>query len=155
MKNSENINKGFTLVEIMVVVSIIMIMAALAIPNMIRGRITANEALAVASCRSIINSCMLYSSKNEVFPGSLALLTIPESNPPYLEEKLAKAITENDTRNGYWFEYVASAEGDSFTANARPKNNLAGRRRFFFNEDSLIHYSDNGSDATIESPVVN
>lgn len=154
MMNKEN-NKGFTLVEIMVVVSIIVVMAALAIPNMIRGRITANEALAVASSRSIFNSCMLYSSKNEVFPDSLELLTTPESTPPYLEEKLATAVDQNHTKNGYWFEYVASVDGDTFTVNARPKNDLSGKRHFFFNEDGLIHYSDNGSDATIESPIIN
>jgi len=154
MMNKKN-NKGFTLVEIMVVVSIIVVMAALAIPGMIRGRITANEALAVASSRSIFNSCMLYSSKNEVFPESLDILTVPESNPPYLEEKLAKAVDVAHAKNGYWFEYAVPFEGDSFTVNARPKNDLSGKRHFFFNEDGLIHYSDNGSDATIESPVIN
>ncbi|MDD2653882.1 MAG: prepilin-type N-terminal cleavage/methylation domain-containing protein [Candidatus Omnitrophica bacterium] len=155
MKNKKNYTIGFTLVEIMVVVSIIMIMAALAIPNMIRGRITANEAMAVASSRSLYNACMLYSSKNEVFPDSMAYLTIPESNPPYIEEKLANAIDSAHTKNGYWFEYVVSGDKDAFTVNARPRNDLAGKRRFFFNEDGLIHYSENGSDATVDSPVIN
>ena len=155
MKNKICKNFGFTLVEVMVVVAIVVIMATVAIPGMIRSKITANEALAVASCRTIINSCMFYSSKNEIFPESLAILTVPISNPPYLEEKLADATIENKTKNGYWFEYAASAEGDSFTAQARPKNNLTGKKRFFFNEESLIHYSDSGSDASINDPVIN
>lgn len=155
MKNNMNKNFGFTLVEVMVVVAIVVVMASVAIPGMIRSKISANEALAVASCRTIINSCMLYSSKNEIFPESLAVLTVPISDPPYIEEKLANATTESNTKNGYWFEYVASGEGDSFTAQARPKNNLTGKKRFFFNEESLIHYSDRGSDASVDDPVIN
>ena len=147
--------EAFTLIEIMVVVSIVVIMAAIALPGMVRGKIVANESVAIASCRAIINSCLLYASNNELFPESLAHMIAPLSDPPYIDDSLAQATVESSAKNGYWFEYVASNTKDSFTTQGRPKNNLTGRRRFFFTEDGVIHYSDDGDDATASDPAVN
>jgi type IV pilus assembly protein PilA len=55
--------KGFSLIELLIVVAIILIIAAIAIPNLLRARIAANEPSAVGSVRTIVTSEVTYSSK--------------------------------------------------------------------------------------------
>ena len=65
MKSSE---RGFTLVEIMIVVAIIALLAAVAIPNVLRGRTTANESAAIGNIRALISSLEMYRSVNQAYP---------------------------------------------------------------------------------------
>src|SRR5579872_3285688 len=68
--------KGFSLIELLIVVAIILIIAAIAIPNLLRSRMAANEASAVGSIRTINTSAVTYSSTypNAGFPATLAAL---------------------------------------------------------------------------------
>ena len=67
MKNQ----KGFSLIELLIVVAIILIIAAIAIPNLLRSRMSANEASAVNSLRSINTAEVTFSSTYGVGYGSL------------------------------------------------------------------------------------
>src|SRR5258708_12214032 len=72
-----NKQKGFSLIELLIVVAIILIIAAIAIPNLIRSKMAANEASAVATLRSINTAQVVYSSTYNVpftFAGSLTAL---------------------------------------------------------------------------------
>ena len=70
-----NKKKGFSLIELLIVVAIILIIAAIAIPNLLRARITANETSAVGSVRAINTATVQYSSTyGNGFPPSLASL---------------------------------------------------------------------------------
>ena len=83
-KDNTVINQwGFTLVEIMIVVTIIVLLAALAIPNILRQRLTANEASAVNSMRMIITSSHSYRAVNPSYPANISVLSSP--NPPYID----------------------------------------------------------------------
>ena len=79
MKN----NQGFTLIELMIVVEIIAIVAAIALPNYIRTRIQTNEAAAVASLRVILDAETSYNTQYYVYANDITLLT--NENPPFLE----------------------------------------------------------------------
>ena len=66
-----NKQKGFSLIELLIVVAIILIIAAIAIPNLLRSRMAANEASAVGSLRTINTACVTYSSTYGGFPPGL------------------------------------------------------------------------------------
>ena len=86
--------KGFTLVEIMIVVAIIALLAAIAIPNLLRARLNANEARAKASLHGLITAVESYAAQEGDYPASETNLT--NLTPPYLNSP-----TCNQTIGGY------------------------------------------------------
>ncbi len=149
----DNSLTGFTLVEIMVVIGIILILAVILMPNMIRSKLDANESAAIIACKTIWNGLSIYVLQHDEFPARLSAITTPAINPPYIEPKVANAIDSGSSHNGYYFEYAPENTETGFTIRAHPKNNLTGRRHFFIDETGIIHYAtDESVDA--ESPQV-
>ena len=104
--------KGFSLIELLIVVAIILIIAAIAIPNLLRAKMAANEASAVGSLRTINTSCVEYSTTYGIgFPGSLPSLggtgTATSASSGLIDSVLAGGV-----KSGYTFAYhPATADG--------------------------------------------
>ena len=142
--------RGFTLVEIMIVVAVVMTLATLAISSVLRARHNANEVAAVASCRAIVTAMQGFyaNSYPHTYPGDLSDLAPPISNPPYLDSVLASG-----TKQGYRFTY-AFVSSESFTLNVDPTiSGRTGTRHFYADENSTIKANANGQ-AGPNDPVV-
>jgi len=130
--------KGFTLVEIMIVVAIIALLAAIAIPNLLRARHNANEAASIAALKTISAACESFRAAQTptTYPASLAALGV--AVPPYIDNALAGAVNAAAARQGYFFTY-ARQNVNQYTCTATPaQGGTSGTRVFFVNETGVI-----------------
>lgn len=140
---------GFTLVEIMIVVAIIALLAAIAIPNLLRARHNANEAAAIAAIRTISTACESFRSAQTPtsYPANLAALS--SATPAYIDAGLAGATAAGTARQGYFYTY-ALVNANQFTCTASPAvSGTTGTRVFFVDESGVIRLN-NASGAPIE-----
>ncbi len=134
--------KGFTLVEIMIVVAIIALLAAIAIPNLLRARLNANESAAIATCQTLSSALQSFQAANPAtgFPATLAGLA-PAGEPPYVDGTLAVAAP---TRQGYTFTYTQVAGAGTnpsvqyHIAAAPITPNVTGIRGFYIDEQGVV-----------------
>src|SRR5712691_6968708 len=98
--------KGFSLIELLIVVAIILIIAAIAIPNLLRARIAANESSSVASIRTINTAEVSYSTANPStgFAAALANLGVASPCTPAVATGcLLDNVLAGGTKSGYTF----------------------------------------------------
>lgn len=124
---------GFTLVEIMIVVAIIALIAAIAIPNLLRARHNANEGAAIGNMHTVVSAIEQFRSASAppTYPANWAALA--GANPPYFDP-----VLQTGTKQGYTFTYVL-VSADQYTLNANPVTpNVTGTRGFFADESGVI-----------------
>jgi type IV pilus assembly protein PilA len=159
--------KGFSLIELLIVVAIILIIAAIAIPNLIRSKIAANEASAVASCRTINTAEIVYSSTyntSTVFSQNLAALsdagtaancggttTVPTSTAACLIDSALENATQT-AKSGYLFTYTAATGSYSVTAGPAALNST-GVRYFYTDQTAVIRANGGAAATNTSSPI--
>jgi type IV pilus assembly protein PilA len=103
---TRKMEQGFTLVEIMIVVAIIALLAAIAIPNLLRARMTSNDALAKATLRAISTAAESFGTANNGnYPGNESSLV--GATPPYLNT----AYCANSPLAGYNYDCTTMSTG--------------------------------------------
>src|SRR5258707_11911529 len=108
--------KGFSLIELLIVVAIILIIAAIAIPNLLRSRMAANEASAVGSIRSINTAAVTYSTTYPAagYPQTLTQLA-PAASATSTSADLIDSVLAGGTKSGYKFSMTAVGAGTALT----------------------------------------
>jgi len=156
-----NKQKGFSLIELLIVVAIILIIAAIAIPNLLRSKMAANEASAVGSLRTLNTACVTYSTLYGGFPASLAALggegtgTAPTSTAAELIDN----VLQGGTKAGYNFTFSpgtadAANNIDYYVITANPVNpGTTGLRYFFTDQTGVVRYSTTGTASSSSSPL--
>jgi prepilin-type N-terminal cleavage/methylation domain-containing protein len=150
--------KGFSLIELLIVVAIILIIAAIAIPNLLRSRMAANEASAVGSLRTINTACVTYSSTypSVGYPGTLVALGPGGANGTSANADLVDSVLAAGTKSGYAFTFTAGAgtpsNGYSVNANAVAQG-TSGTRGFFTDQSGVIRYAAGAGAVSTDSPL--
>jgi type IV pilus assembly protein PilA len=157
-----NKQKGFSLIELLIVVAIILIIAAIAIPNLLRSKMAANEASAVASLRTYNTSIVAYQTTY----GSDPTTNLSELGPSTTPSSTAADLFDNllgiaaPIKSGYAFTYTpgtAASNGSisTYTIISNPTTqNVTGQRTFFTDQSGVIRQRTDGTTATAtDTPI--
>ena len=129
--------KGFTLVEIMIVVAIIALLSAIAIPNLLRARAQAQEATSASAMHTIVAAEVAYRATHSAYA---TLSALDDDDPPYIDSTLASG-------NKQAYTYVTgNVTGSTFIATAVPQTITQGHS-FYIDEDGVLCRSDNTNTA--------
>ncbi|MGH9499017.1 MAG: prepilin-type N-terminal cleavage/methylation domain-containing protein [Terriglobales bacterium] len=160
--------RGFSLIELLIVVAIILIIAAIAIPSLISAKIAADDGSAVGSLRAINTAQIAYASAfpsigyastvAALGPASAAGCTTPSSaNACLIDWVVSHATTAATAKSGYYFEMgVVTANGVNvgYTLGGAPASfNRTGVRGFCSNQDGVLRFTPalNGPPVTTET----
>jgi type IV pilus assembly protein PilA len=121
-------NRGFSLLELLIVVAIILIIATIAIPSLLRSRQAAQESSAVADVRTINTAEVTYLSSNQGNYGDITALV----SQGLLDNRFGSPVS------GYQFTVTAS--GTDYTVTATPTSTNSGRYGYFSLPDAVIRY---------------
>jgi len=148
--------KGFSLIELLIVVAIILIIAAIAIPNLLRSRIAANEASAVGSIRTLNTAEVTYSSTypDQGFTCTLSYFGPPASSAAATSTAagLVDAVLASGVKSGYTFALTGCSAAGSSTINVTYNSQglpaavgQTGQRGFCSDQSGAIHYNAAGA----------
>lgn len=137
---------GFSLIELLIVVAIILIITAIAIPSLIQSKMTANEASAVQTLRDINTAQSVYSiqygigfSTNLQYLGGSSTGTASSTTALLIPDPVA----QTGVKQGFQFAYVVTGTDSqgfpsAYTVNANPITPGSTGRRWFFTDESLV-----------------
>jgi type IV pilus assembly protein PilA len=153
--------RGFTLIELIIVVGLVGVIAATAVPGLFRARVSGNEASAVASLRSIVSAQQDFSALSQGFADDLATLgsICPGASVPFISSDLN---SNGVVKSGYAFSVVAgggaavgpndcfgSPTRTGFYASATPESpGFSGTRGFATNAAAAIWQDTTGAAPT-------
>jgi prepilin-type N-terminal cleavage/methylation domain-containing protein len=148
--------KGFSLIELLIVVAIILIIAAIAIPNLMRSKMAANEASAVASLRTLNTASISYSTTWGQFPGGLPSLGPVASGtaPTSATADLIDSVLAGGIKAGYTITWAGGGASTGYSITAAPQTaGVTGQRYFFTDQSGVIRVNPSGAATSASSPL--
>jgi len=167
----KNRDQGFSLIELLIVVAIILIIAAISIPNLLRSRMAANEASAVGSVRAVNVAAIEYQSVYGAFPSTLAQIgTTAGAAPGCNNAQFVDAVLTSGNKSGYDVALIAGTQAipsssvpqgctpgfsDGYVVTATPVTvGSTGQRAFCSDATGVIRTSPIGT-VSYTSPLCN
>jgi type IV pilus assembly protein PilA len=147
--------KGFSLIELLIVVAIILIIAAIAIPNLLRSKMAANEASAVGSVRTIVTAEVTFNSTWDI--GYASTLSVLGGAAPCTASSTTACLLDQVLSGGSKTGYLFGAPGGTavngivptFAVDAVPQAvGSTGQRAFCSDESGVIRYDPTGTAIT-------
>ncbi len=154
-------SRGFSLIELLIVVAIILIIAAIAIPNLLRSRIAANQASAVGSLRTLNTANITYASTyNTGYASAMPYLAPPAAgaNPTSTAAGLIDSVLASGFKSGYSFSYSASigptGRTDTYYWIASPITvGTTGTNFYFTDQSGVIRQNSTATASVSDSPI--
>lgn len=152
---------GFSLIELLIVVAIILVIAGMAIPRFLRSKMMANETSAAAAMRALATVQVTYqTSYQQGYPPNLAALGPPAagSPPSAAAADLIDAVLTTGVKGGYRFTYApvdtnGDAQFDTYTITGNPLTPQAGEKYFFVDQTNVVRFAV-GAPATAASQPI-
>ena len=149
--------KGFSLIELLIVVAIILIIAAIAIPNLLRSRMAANEASAVGSLRTLNTAAVTYSSTYPAngYPATLAALGTT-AGATSASADLIDSVLASGTKSGYGFTFTGDGNlpSNGYSIVGDPVNRgTSGQRGFYTDQSGVIRYNPTATASSSDAPL--
>ena len=141
------------MIELLIVVAIILIIAAIAIPNLLRSKMAANEASAVGSLRTINTASVAYSTTYGTYPQALSNLQT-NGTASSTAADLIDSVLGTGTKSGYTFVYTSASPFQSYSITASPTTvNVTGQRYFYTNQSGVIRANTSGAATSASKPI--
>lgn len=154
--------QGFSVLELLIVIGIIMTITALAIPSLLHSKMAANEAAAVSSLRTIATVEVSYETTFSMgFAPALTSLGIPPADTPVgpSHADMIDPLLASGIRNGYSFVYNGvdlNGDGtiDVYSVNANPVSpGQTGERYFYLDQTNVIRQALDGPAGPSSTPI--
>ncbi len=149
MKGSAKKNKGFTLIEIMIVVAVLALLATIAVPGLLRARATSHDASAKATLKTIASAAEEYAADHDGnYPEAVTDLT--NAQPPYLNDDYT-----DSARNG--FNFACDWGTESYGCSALPiTNGTTGTKSYTVTSGIILAENDAvASEGAGEEEIIN